>query len=112
VVPGVSSITAVGAAARVPLADGDDALAVLPAARALPELSSLVREFETLLLFKAGRHLAELAASLAALGLAGQAWVVSDATRPGERVAPIGDAAGAAAGYFTTVLVRTRLEAP
>lgn len=110
VVPGVSSITAVGAAARVPLADGDDAVAVLPAARALPDLPRLAREFETLLLLKAGRHLGELAASLAALGLAGRAWVVNDATRPGERVARIGEAAAAGVGYFTTVLVRTRPE--
>lgn len=110
VVPGVSSVTAVGAAAKVALADGDDAIAVLPAARALGDLPRLAREFETLLLLKAGRHLAELAAALAALGLAGRAWAVSDASRPGERVTPIADAHGVQVGYFTTVLVRTRGE--
>jgi precorrin-2/cobalt-factor-2 C20-methyltransferase len=112
VVPGVSSITAVAAAARVPLADGDDALAALPASRALGDLARLVREFETLLLFKAGRHLREIAGALAPLGLAGRAWVVSDASRPGERVRPLADHDAAQAGYFTTVLVRTRAEAP
>jgi precorrin-2/cobalt-factor-2 C20-methyltransferase len=112
VVPGVSSLTAVAAAARVPLADGDDRLAVLPAARALPDLARLARDFETLLLLKAGRHLAELRDALAALRLADRAWVVADASRPGERVAPIADAGAAAQGYFTTVLVRTRAEDP
>jgi precorrin-2/cobalt-factor-2 C20-methyltransferase len=111
VVPGVSSVTAVGAAAKVALADGDDAVAVLPAARALPDLPRLARDFETLLLLKAGRHLAALARALGALGMAGRAWAVSDASRPGERVTAIVDAPGAPAGYFTTVLVRTRGEA-
>lgn len=115
IVPGVSAITAVAAAARVPLADGDDRLAVLPAPRALADLPRLAREFETLLLFKAGRHLGALAAALAGEGLAGRAWVVHDASRPGERVVPLAEAAAdgsgtAAAGYFTTVLVRTRSE--
>ncbi|MFL5261369.1 MAG: precorrin-2 C(20)-methyltransferase [Anaeromyxobacteraceae bacterium] len=110
VVPGVSSVTAVGAAARVPLADGEDAVAVLPAARALRDLARLVRDFETLLLFKAGRHLADLAGALAALGVAERAWVVSDASRPGERVTPLVARDAARAGYFTTVLVRTRAQ--
>jgi precorrin-2/cobalt-factor-2 C20-methyltransferase len=110
VVPGVSSLTAVAAAARVPLADGDDRIAVLPAPRALPELGRLARDFETLLLLKAGRCLAEVRDALAAAGLAGRAWVVADASRPGERVVPIADAGGSPRGYFTTVLVRTRPE--
>jgi len=110
VVPGVSSLTAVAAAAQVPLADGDDRLAVLPAARALPDLARLVRDFETLLLLKAGRHLAELREGLAAYGLAGRAWVVADASCPGEHVVRLADAEAGARGYFTTVLVRTRPE--
>ncbi|HEX9308668.1 MAG TPA: precorrin-2 C(20)-methyltransferase [Anaeromyxobacter sp.] len=110
VVPGVSSLTAVAAAAKVPLADGDDRVAVLPAARALPDLARLVSDFETLLLLKAGRHLPELRARLAEHGLAGRAWVVADASRPGERVARLADAEAGTSGYFTTVLVRTRPE--
>lgn len=110
VVPGVSSITAAGAAARVALADGDDAVAVLPARRALRDLAGLAGAFETLLLLKAGRHLGELAAALEVLGLAGRAWAVTDASRPGERVTPIAAAGVAPGGYFTTVIVRTRGE--
>lgn len=108
IVPGVSSITAVAAAARAPLADGDDRLAVLPAARALPDLARLSQGFETLVLLKAGRHLPALRASLAAAGLLARAWVVAEASGAGERVAPLAEASEASAGYFTTVLVRTR----
>lgn len=108
VVPGVSSLTAVAAAARVPLADGDDRVAVLPARRALPELAVLARAFETLVLLKAGQHLPALREALGGAGLLGRAWVVTEASRPGERVAPLADASADPAGYFTTVLVRTR----
>ncbi|WP_242339023.1 MULTISPECIES: precorrin-2 C(20)-methyltransferase [Anaeromyxobacter] len=108
VVPGVSSITAVAAAARVPLADGDDRVAVLPASRALEDLPRLARDFETLLLLKAGRHLPELRVALSRAGCAERAWVVAEASRPGERVAPLADMDALPHGYFTTVLVRTR----
>lgn len=108
IVPGVSSVTAVAAAACVPLADGDDRVAVLPAARALPDLGRLARDFETLVLLKAGRHLPALRGALSAGGLLEGAWLVAEATRPGERVVPLGLAAHPLEGYFTTVLVRTR----
>ncbi len=108
VVPGVSSITAVAAAARVPLADGDDALAVLPAPRALGDLPRLVAGFETLVLLKAGRHLAALRDALAAAGLLERAWVVAEASRPGERIARLADHVDVPPGYFTAVIVRTR----
>ncbi|MGC4000278.1 MAG: precorrin-2 C(20)-methyltransferase [Anaeromyxobacter sp.] len=112
VVPGISSVTAVAAAACVPLADGEDAVAVLPAARALRDLPGLVRAFETLLLLKAGRHLPALAAGLGELGLAGQAWAVTNASRPDQQVTPLTrlEATAPQAGYFTTVLVRTAPE--
>jgi precorrin-2/cobalt-factor-2 C20-methyltransferase len=108
IVPGVSSITAVGAAARIALADGDDRLAVVPAARALPDLDRLARDFETLVLLKAGRHLPALRDALGAAGLLARAWVVADASRPGERVMALAES-HASEGYFTTVLVRTRV---
>jgi precorrin-2/cobalt-factor-2 C20-methyltransferase len=110
IVPGVSSLTAVAAAAQVPLADGDDRIAVLPAARALPDLARLARDFETLLLLKAGRHLPALREALAGAGLLPRAWVVAEASRPGERVTPLAELDAVPAGYFTTVLVRTRAE--
>jgi precorrin-2/cobalt-factor-2 C20-methyltransferase len=108
VVPGVSAITAVAAAAQVPLADGDDAVAVLPASRAVADLPRLIRSFEALVLFKAGRHLPALRDALSAAGFLGSAWVVADASRAGERVAPLAELVDAPAGYFTSVVVRTR----
>ncbi len=110
IVPGISSINAVAAAARVPLADGEDRVAVLPAERALAGLPRLASDFETLVLVKAGRHLREIRDALAAVCPAACAWAVIEASRPGERVMPLDHLdglAGPAPGYFTTVLVRT-----
>jgi precorrin-2/cobalt-factor-2 C20-methyltransferase len=107
IVPGVTSLTAVAAAARVPLADGDGRLAVLPAARALDDLPRLAAWFETLVLVKAAGVLPALAERLAAAGLDGRAVLVSDASTGRERVAfDLRAAAAAPPGYFATVLVR------
>lgn len=108
IVPGVSSITAVGAAAGVALADGDDRIAVLPAGQAIPVLNRLAREFETLVLLKAGRHLQALREALGFACPSAGAWAIVEASRPSERVMPLSALDGPAPGYFTTVLVRTR----
>ncbi len=105
VVPGVSSITAVAAAACVPLADGEGKLAVLPAPAALEGLGRLAREFETLVLLKAGPVLSDLRAALAREGLLSRAVLVSQASTPRERVVRDLAAFEERAGYFCTVLI-------
>lgn len=110
VVPGVSSLTAVAAAAVVPLADGDGRLAVVPAPSALGELGKLAREFETVLLLKAGGVLPELREALAREGLLGRAVLVSGATTGGEQVTRDLGAVAGRPGYFTTVLVTRAVE--
>jgi precorrin-2/cobalt-factor-2 C20-methyltransferase len=105
VVPGVSSLTAVAAAARMPLADGDGTLAVLPARAGLDALARLAREFDTLVLLKAGPVLPELRAELARGGLLARAVLVCDASTGREQV--IRDLAGfeERPGYLSTLLV-------
>ncbi|HET9555263.1 MAG TPA: precorrin-2 C(20)-methyltransferase, partial [Anaeromyxobacteraceae bacterium] len=111
IVPGVTSLTAVAAAARLPLADGDDRLAVLPAARALDDLPRLAASFEALVLVKAAGVLPALAERLDAAGLAGRAVLVSDASTGRERVHfDLAAAAAQSPGYFSTVLVRCGAE--
>jgi len=105
IVPGVSSITAVAAAARVPLAEGDGKLAIVPAGAALADLAELAREFETLLLFKAGPVLPSLRAALVREGLIARAWLICNATIAGERVVQNLATFGGRCGYFSTVLV-------
>jgi precorrin-2/cobalt-factor-2 C20-methyltransferase len=111
VVPGISSITAVAAAACVPLADGDGKLAVLPALVALEGLAGLARQFETLLLLKAGPVLPALRAALEREGLLSRAVLVCDATTGRERVVRDLRAPDDRTGYFSTVIVSRAPEA-
>ncbi|HEY6003581.1 MAG TPA: precorrin-2 C(20)-methyltransferase [Anaeromyxobacter sp.] len=111
VVPGITSITAVAAAARVPLADGDGKLAVLPAPAALDALGSLAREFDTLLLLKAGPVLPALRAALSREGLTSRALLVCDASTGRERVVRDLAACEERPGYFSTIVVTRGAEA-
>jgi precorrin-2/cobalt-factor-2 C20-methyltransferase len=111
VVPGVSSLTAVAAAALVPLADGDGRLAVVPAPSALGELGRLAAEFETVLLLKAGGVLPELRAALGREGLLERAVLVTGASTGGERVTRDLAAIEGRPGYFSTVLLTRAAEA-
>lgn len=112
IVPGISSITAVAAAARVPLADNDGTLAVLPAPAALEKLGRLAREFDTLVLLKAGKVLPALRAALDREGLLSRAVLVCDASTGRQQVVRDLATIDEQAGYFSTVLITRAPEAP
>jgi precorrin-2/cobalt-factor-2 C20-methyltransferase len=86
VVPGITAATAAAAVARVPLADGDGALHFLPARRALAELPRLAESGDAAVIYKAGPLLPELGRALADAGLAAEAILVANATRPDEEI--------------------------
>ncbi len=111
VIPGISSITAVAAAACVPLADGEGKLAVLPAAAAIEDLGRLAREFDTLLVLKVGAVLPQLRAVLEREGLMSRALLVCDATTDHERVVRDLSTFEAPTGYFSTLILTRSLEA-
>jgi len=60
IVPGVSSITACPAALLEPLVEGDEKLAVIPAAYNLDDLKNIIDVFDTVVLMKVNRRLPEL----------------------------------------------------
>ncbi|MEI8631056.1 SAM-dependent methyltransferase [Vibrio sp. PP-XX7] len=64
IVPGITSVTAVPAATKIPLADGQERFCVVPATYGIGCLERLVKEFDTIMLIKAGRMIAELSARL------------------------------------------------
>lgn len=59
-IPGVSSITACPAYLQEPLVEGDEKLAVIPAAYDLEDLKQIIQTFDTVVLMKVNRRLAEL----------------------------------------------------
>lgn len=80
IVPGVTSITAVPAATKIPLADGQERFCVVPATYGIECLSQLVKEFDTIMLIKAGRMIPALIAKLEELDILDCATYVSHAS--------------------------------
>lgn len=107
VVPGVSSLGAVAAAAGTWLASRDDILTVLPATLPEEELSARLALTDAAAIMKVGRHLGKVRRVLTRLGLAAQARYVERATMPEEAVLSLEAAAERpSAPYFSMVLVR------
>lgn len=86
VVPGVSSVTAVPAVTGVPLADGQERIAIVPATYGLADLEALLAGFDTVVLMKIGGQMPRIVAALDAAGLLPRAVYVSRATMAEQRV--------------------------
>jgi precorrin-2/cobalt-factor-2 C20-methyltransferase len=110
VVPGVSSLGAVAAAARWPLAARADVLTILPATLDDAALTRRLAETDAAAIIKLGRHAARVRRLLATLGLADKAVYVERASLASERVLPLADMAEDSP-YFSMILVHRRGEA-
>jgi cobalt-precorrin 5A hydrolase/precorrin-3B C17-methyltransferase len=106
VVPGVSSLTAVAAAAGTPLVGRNDVLTIIPAPLPEADLTRLLAATDAASIMKVGRHLGKVRRVLRGLGLEDDAWYVERATMANERVLPLGRIADAEAPYFSMILVR------
>jgi precorrin-2/cobalt-factor-2 C20-methyltransferase len=104
VVPGVTSVAAAAAVARLPLGARDGRIAVLPATLPDETLAEGLRAHETVALLKLGRHFPRVRALVGALGLTGRATYVERATLGAERVMPLAEAP-AEAPYFSLLLI-------
>lgn len=109
VVPGVSSITAVAAAGGVPLADGHERIAIVPATYGVDDLVDLLARFETVVLMKLGGEMPTILDALERTGLTEQAFFVSKATMDEERIErDVRAVKGERGGCFSMVIVRRR----
>jgi precorrin-2/cobalt-factor-2 C20-methyltransferase len=86
VVPGVSSLAAVPAAAGLALADGQERIAIVPANYGLDDLTSMLRAFDTVVLMKIGSEMPNVIAALTATGLLDKAVYVSKASMAEQHV--------------------------
>lgn len=86
VIPGITSVTAVPAVAGVPLADGQERIAVVPATYGIDDLRALLRSFDTVVLMKLGGEMPNIIAALEAEQLLDRAVHVSRATMAAQRV--------------------------
>lgn len=86
VVPGVSSITAVPAVTGIPLADGQERIAIVPGTYGVDDLGELLARFDTVVLVKIGAEMARIVETIARAGLLGRAVYVSKATMAEQRI--------------------------
>ena len=104
VVPGVTSVSAAAALARLPLGAREGRIAVLPATLSDEVLAEGIRANGTTTILKLGRHFARVRALVEALGLTARATFVARATLAGELVLPLAEAPPEAP-YFSLLLI-------
>ncbi|MBI5233004.1 MAG: precorrin-2 C(20)-methyltransferase [Deltaproteobacteria bacterium] len=85
-VPGVSSLNASASAAAVPLAEADDAIAIIPATYGIERIRDALERFDTVVLMKVKTMMKGILKLLEETGLMGDAVFVSKATWPEEEV--------------------------
>jgi precorrin-2/cobalt-factor-2 C20-methyltransferase len=86
VVPGITSVTAVPAVAGVPLADGQERIAILPATYGIDDLRDVLAKFDTVVLMKLGGEMPKVIAALEERDLLHRAVYVSRATQGSQRI--------------------------
>jgi len=104
IVPGVTSVTACAARAKLPLAARNERLTVLPGPLPEQELYDRINGAESVVIMKVGRHLPKIRAVIDALGLTDGAVYVERATLPEEVVLPLAQAPEKAP-YFSMILL-------
>ncbi len=109
IVPGVNSVNASAIAARVPLAVGEERVAILPATYEGGKLRKALREFDTVVLVKVNSVLDEVIDLLGALGLKDRALLVEKCGSPDERVVrDLDRVRGQRISYLATLIVKKK----
>jgi precorrin-2/cobalt-factor-2 C20-methyltransferase len=108
IVPGVISITAAAAAARLPLVWRTRTLMAVPATLPKEALVLRLQAADAIAVLKVGRHLSKLRAVLTELGMLDRAIYVERASTDRERVMPLIDYEGEETPYFALVLLPAR----
>ena len=110
VTPGVSSVMAVPAVTGVPLADGQERIAILPGTCGLDDLDDVLARFDTVVLMKIGPEMPRVIDALERAGLLDRAVYVSRATMADQRIARDLRDVGAVRGDCFAMVVVSRKE--
>lgn len=86
VIPAVSSLSAVPITAGIPVADGQERVAMVPASYGLQDFKTILRLFDTILLVKVSSVMPAIVEILQEEGLLGHAVYVSKATMKEEKI--------------------------
>ena len=106
-IPGVASYHAAAAHLSMPLADTDDAVAIIPAAYGIDTLETLLNEFDTLVLLKVKPLLDDVIDLLERKGLLEHARFIEKVGAPEERtVTDVSTLRNTKVNYLSLMLVR------
>ncbi|MBF0507047.1 MAG: precorrin-2 C(20)-methyltransferase [Nitrospirae bacterium] len=106
IVPGISSITASAARAKISLGLADEKIAVLPATY-VHNIGMVLEHFDTVVLMKVHKVFDKILAELDAAGLAGKAFFISRAGMHDEEVVRnISSLKGKELNYFSMVIIK------
>jgi len=105
VIPGVSSLGAVAAAAGRPLVSRNQVLSLIPAPLPDDVLKARIMEADCAAIFKVGRHLPRISHLLNEMGLMDGAVYVEHATMDSERVLPLTEVKAGDVPYFSMILL-------
>ena len=108
VVPGVTSISAVSAATRLPLARHEDVLTVLPGTLPVPELARRLAGTDASVIMKLGRTFVGVREALRQAGRLTEALYVERASTGREVVAAVTEVDPARVPYFSMIMVPGR----
>lgn len=108
VIPGITSMTASAAAAQIPLAMGDEPLAVVPATLPTKRLIGILQQVDRAVVLKVGRHLERAREALAAARMLEDAVLVENVTLGQQRIRPLAAATDAPAPYFSLIIAGRR----
>lgn len=108
VVPGITAMQAIAAASRTPLVEGQEVLALVPATAGLDALASVLDAADTVVTYKGGRSLGQIAGLLRARERGETTVVGTNLGLAHEQLRPLDEVADdATAPYFCTVLSTT-----
>jgi precorrin-2/cobalt-factor-2 C20-methyltransferase len=108
VIPGVTAMSGCWSSARLPIAQGDDVLTVVPGTLDESELVRRLRQNEPTVVMKLGRNLPKVRRALIASERIQDAVYVERGTMQAERLMPLAEKADDLAPYFAIVLVTNR----
>lgn len=110
-VPGISAMSSCSATTQTPICLGDDMLAVIPATFSDSRLRQILETFDTIVLMKVHRVMANLLGLLRELHLLDQATLVERVGMTDERVVgdlSVLDGQAGQVHYFSTIIVRKK----
>jgi precorrin-2/cobalt-factor-2 C20-methyltransferase len=106
VIPGITSLSGAAAVAATVVATGNDCLTIVPATAGEERLRRALREYDSVVVMKPGRHRPRILQALRETGRLEDTLYIEQATRRGERVIRrVADMAPTPGPYFALFLV-------